>query len=117
MRLEELPFIMIKALMLTILIEISVSLILGYRKKDLINILLVNVITNPLVTSIPVYFNIKFGILERNISLLVLELLTIIIEGFIYSKFIKKRNINPYLLSLILNLSSYLIGVLINGSF
>lgn len=114
MRLVELPYIMARCLILTVLIETTIAFILGYRKKDLINVILVNVITNPIVVMIPVYFNIKYGIMERHISLAILEVLTLFVEGFIYSRFLQKKKLNPYLLSLILNFASYIIGVIIN---
>lgn len=115
MLINDLPYLMLKCLLCTIIIELIVGIILKIKnKKDYINIILVNIITNPLVSSIPVYFNIKFGILERNISLIILEILTILTEGFIYKKVFKFKKINPYLVSLILNMSSYLIGEIIN---
>lgn len=114
MRLIDLPYIMARCLILTVLIETIVAFILGYRKKDLLNVVLVNIITNPIVVTIPVFFNVKYGIMPRHISLLVLEILTLLGEGFIYHKYLSRRKINPYLLSLILNFSSYIIGVIIN---
>lgn len=69
MIINDLPIIMLKCLIATIIIEIIVALIMGIRnKKDLLNIVLVNCLTNPLVTSIPVYFNINYGLLERRYS-------------------------------------------------
>ena len=50
----------------------------------------------------------------RNIALIILEVLVVFVEGFIYQKYLKKRNINGYLLSLLLNISSYGLGLLIN---
>lgn len=117
MKISDLPIFMIKALAITIVIEVFVAFVLHYRKKDLINVLLVNVITNPLVVSIPVYINVKYGLLERNIVLIIMEIMTIIVEGYIYSRFNERKKINPYILSFILNLSSYMIGVLINYVF
>ena len=114
MKLSELPYYMGKCLILTILIEGLIAFILGYRKKDLLNVILVNIVTNPIVVTIPVYFNVKYGVFERNISLIILELLTLFIEGFIYFKCLKRKKINPFLLSLILNFSSYFIGIFIN---
>ena len=114
MKISDLPIIMVKCLVLTILIECLVVYFLIYIKKDLLNILLVNIFTNPIVSSVPVYFNVKYGVSGRNISLLVLELLVLIVEGFIYHKYLNNKKINPYLLSLILNGSSYLLGVIIN---
>ena len=114
MKISDLPFVMVKCLVLTILIECLIAFFLKYRKKDLLNILLVNIFTNPIVSSVPVYFNVKFGVSGRNISLLILELLVLVVEGFMYHKYLNNKKINPYLLSLILNGSSYLLGVLIN---
>ena len=115
MKLNDLPFIMIRALLVTIFVELIVSLIIGIRnKKDLINIVLVNIMTNPLVVSIPVYFNIKYGLIYRHVVLFILEILAVLSEGYIYSKYLNFKKINPYILSLILNISSYLIGCIIN---
>ena len=115
MDINDIPEIMLRSLLFTIIIETLVALIIGIRnKKDIINILLVNLLTNPIVTSIPIVFNVYFGILSRNIVLYTLEILTFLIEGIIYFKTIKYRKINPFLISLILNLSSYFIGELLN---
>lgn len=114
MRLSDLPYVMLLCLGVTIVIEVGVAFIIGYRKKDLINILLANVLTNPIVSSVPVYFNVKYSVSARNICLIILELMVLVVEGFIYHKYLKNRKINPYILSIILNASSYLIGELIN---
>ena len=115
MRVADLPKVMIICLLMTIIIECGIAFILGYRKKDLLNVLLVNLLTNPIVSSVPVYFNYYHGIKARNICLYILEVLVLIVEGFIYVKVLKRRKINGFLLSLILNLSSYLLGLLINS--
>ena len=108
-------FIMIRCLLLTIIIEVTIACLVKVKnKKDLINILLVNIITNPLVVTIPIYFNFKYGITARWIVLITLELLTIIFEGYIYKKYLKYDKINPYILSIILNSASYSIGEIIN---
>ena len=109
MLINELPKIMIECLLLTIIFELTVSIIIGVRnKKDILNIILVNILTNPLVVTIPVYFNVKYGLLERNISLYILEIITVITEGYIYKKVLNYKKINPFVISLVLNLSSYL---------
>lgn len=114
MRISDLPYIMARCLILTIIIEVLVAYLFGYRKKDLVNIMLANIITNPIVVVVPVYFNIKYGLLERNIVLSILEILTVIVEGFIYNKYFNKRSMNTYKLSLILNIITYLAGEIIN---
>ena len=118
MLVNELPLVMLMCLSITIVIEIIFALILKVKtKKDILNILLVNIITNPLVVSIPVLINISYGVLERQICLLTLEIFTVLFEGFIYYKYLSYKKINPFILSLILNLLSYLIGEVINYIF
>lgn len=115
MRIDELPMIMIRCLILTIIIETIVGLILGVRnKKDIINVILANIVTNPIVVSMPVLIYVYYGYKYQVVSLYILEVLTVIVEGFIYFKVLNYKKINPFLLSLFLNLSSYLIGELIN---
>ena len=106
---------MIKCLVITIVIELCMALILKVKdRKDLLNIILVNIVTNPLVVSIPVFILVKYSYNASIISLIILEIMTVIFEGLIYKKVLKYKKINPYGLSLILNISSYLIGEIIN---
>lgn len=111
----NIPYVMIKCLSLTIIFELLLAFFLSVRNlKDYLNIVLVNIITNPLVVTIPIYIQIKYGLTARWIILLMLEIMTIIFEGFIYKKYLNYKKMNPYLLSLILNGASYLIGEIIN---
>lgn len=115
MLINDLPKIMCFCLFMTILIEVIFSLIVGVReKKDILNIVLVNVLTNPIVTSVPILVLVTIGFKARIIMLITLEILTLFTEGFIYYKTLKFKKINPFLLSLILNGASYLIGEVIN---
>lgn len=115
MNISNLPYIMIKCLLCTIIIEVVMAFILKVRdKKDYLNIMLVNIITNPIVVSLPIFIYVKYGYNEYIISLIALELLTVLTEGLIYLKVLKYKKINPILLSLMLNASSYLIGEVIN---
>lgn len=115
MILNDIPFIMIRCLLLTILIELAIALILGVRdKKDIINVILVNVITNPVVVMSQILLYLKFGYKIEMIGIIVLEILVVPIEGLIYNKVLTYRKINPFLLSLVLNGASFLIGELIN---
>ena len=114
MLIRDLPIVMLKSLLITIVIEEIIAFILKYRKKDLINVLLVNVLTNPLLNSIIVAINFYYGLHYRNIALGILEVMVVIIEGMIYNKYLERRKINGYLLSLILNLGSFLLGEVIN---
>ena len=105
---------MLICLLITIIIEIFVSLIIGVRDKvDLINILLVNILTNPIVVSFSNLCSVKFGLTIGYVVLYILEIFAILVEGFIYKKYLEFRKIKPYLLSLLLNICSYLIGLII----
>lgn len=115
MLINELPKLMLRSLICTIIIELVVAIILGIRnKKDILNIVLVNIITNPLVAVIPVYFNFFYSLKMRNTVLIILEILTLIFEGYIYKKYLNYKKLNPFILSLILNCGSYFIGEVIN---
>ena len=114
MTIDELPIVMARCLFFTILIELIVALILKVRdKKDILNIILVNTMTNPLLVSLTVYITYN-RIFNRILSVIILELLVVVIEGFTYKKVLKFKKINPFILSFILNASSYFIGEIIN---
>ena len=44
---------------------------------------------------------------------IIMEIIVLFVEGTIYNKYFKYKKINPYLVSLILNASSYFIGGII----
>ena len=75
---------------------------------------LVNMITNPFVTIVPVTLNIYVSLQARNIALYILEVLVLFTEGLIYKKVLNYKKINWLLISLILNLASFGIGEIIN---
>ena len=107
---------MIRSLVITLIDEIFIAIILKIKdKKDLLNILLVNLLTNPLLNAIIIYINVFYSIKARNISLIFLEIFVVFIEGFIYKNVLKYKKINCYLLSLILNISSCILGTIINN--
>lgn len=115
MNINELPLIMLICLSSTIMIELIMSLLLGIRnKKDILNIILVNIMTNPLVVSILMYITYN-RLFNTTISIIILEILVILTEGFTYKKVLTFDKINPYVLSLILNISSYFIGRVLNN--
>lgn len=115
MNINELPLIMLICLISTIVIEHIMSLLLGIRnKKDILNVILVNIMTNPLVVSILMYITYN-RLFNTTISIIILEILVILTEGFTYKKVLTFDKINPYVLSLILNISSYFIGELLNN--
>ena len=111
---SKLPIYMIIALLCTIIIECSVAKILKVKTKDdFINIILVNVLTNPIVTSFSFAINVFYSLECRNIFMIFIEFTVFIVEGFIYAKVLDYKKINGFKLSFILNLSSYLLGFII----
>jgi hypothetical protein len=112
---DNMPLIMARCLILTIVIELIFAIILGIRdKKDILNVILVQVLTNPIVVTIPYLIYIEFGYIPYKVSIYILEVLAVLIEGFVYSKTLKYKKINPYLFSFLLNLFSYSLGLVIN---
>lgn len=115
MNINSIPFVLIKCLLLTIIIELSIALLLKVRdKKDILNIILVNIITNPVVVMSQILLYLYFGYKIEVIGVIILEILVVPIEGLIYKKVLNYKSINPILLSLILNASSLIIGLIIN---
>lgn len=118
MRVYNLPLIMLRCLVLTVLIETIVAIILGVRKKkDILNIVLANIITNPPLVSSTFACNIFFGLQARNILEAILEISVVFIEGFIYYKYLDYKKINPFILALLLNVASYGLGEVYNYIF
>ena len=56
----------------------------------------------------------KTSLLEK-IFTIILEITAFLVEGLIYKKTLEYKRINGFLLSLILNISSYVLGILINS--
>ena len=100
------------SLVLTLVLESSFFLLIGKRnRKDLLLLLLVNIITNPVVV-------LTYNILVFNIGLnwilviIPLEILAVLTEGFYYKNYgcDFKR---PYLFSLSANAFSYFSGLIL----
>ena len=114
MGIAELPKVMAWCLTLTLLLEVFAAAALGLRKKDLLFVVLVNVITNPVLVSATTLICLFYGMRAYYASLVLLEIAAFLTEAFLY-RFALKPKINPFLLSLILNVFSAMIGNVING--
>ena len=100
------------SLIFTILIEFIVSVFCGINNKfDLLNIIWINILTNPSTEMINLL--IKNSDFHYPI-IIIIEILIIIIEFLFYKKNLKTKNINFLYLSVINNVSSYLIGIMFN---
>lgn len=105
------------ALILTILIEETVTFLLGYRHKNTFLVVsLVNVITNPVANYIVMINNI-FNIIRPDISLvIILEILIVYVEWKILEYALPDQEKLSFLvLSIIMNLASFLTGILLFG--
>ena len=103
---------LIEALVLTEVIEVIVAFLLGYRgKKFYTALLLINLITNPTLNCtvmILYYFHILYFFIVPT-----LEVLVVICEWRLFEYALGKGKKSYLVLSLIINLSSYLIGLLL----
>ena len=116
MLLQMLPSIMLKCLLVTLIIECLLSFILRVKdKKDYLNIILVNLLTNPLLVSFTILSGVMISMEFRMILTIIMEILAFIVEGFIYYKTLKYKKLNGFVLSLLLNLASYFVGGIFNS--
>ena len=110
--------VFVEALALTLVIELTVALLLKVRNKyDIVYIALINCVTNPLINviyaGIIIFFKIPEGHFIRYIAVFILELFVWLSEGLLFKKMLEYKKLPGLLLSLILNLTSFLLGLVI----
>lgn len=100
------------AFSITIIIETLLAYILKIREKeDLLNIIIINFITN---VALNIFIIINTTLFNKIIiNILLLEIVIIVVEGIFYKKKLSYKKINPFLISLILNTVSYLFSIII----
>ena len=104
------------SLSLTIVLELALLFILGIRdRKDILLIVLVNIITNPLVMLL-YWLTISHTYWHTAIIKAPLELFAIVTEGYYYQKY-GRRFRRPYTFSVVANLFSFGIGELLQHIF
>lgn len=106
---------LIVSLFLTLVIELTVSIIIGIREKyDIKVVICANVCTNPVVVYIAnliiLLNNIKLYIL----AVAILEISAVIVEFLIFKKYLKFNKISPFLISLLNNVISFGLGLVIS---
>lgn len=107
---------LIISLVLTIIIELSISLILGIKTyNDIRTIILVNICTNPIVVYIANIINLLNNNWIYILVVIILEMIVVIVEFKLYNKYLKDYSKSKFIFSLVNNISSYMIGVLINN--
>lgn len=114
MTLENLPIIMLRALLVTIIIECLCAWIIGIRDKHNQKIIIcANLVTNPLVVSLGAAIRYFVGNVLFYPLTIALEMVAVVVEAVVYKKYTTIKR-NPYLVSILLNLASYIIGEIIN---
>lgn len=109
------PYYMARALFLTILFETGFALALGVRKKrDTAVIVLAQALTNPPLVITLMLINLRYPFTVYCVAVAVLEILAFLTEGFVYKNTLDYKKINPFLLSLILNVFSFSAGQVVN---
>ena len=104
------------AFLLTEVVEITVALLLGYRRpRQIMAVFLVNLVTNPSVNYL-VFLNDNFGVIPDRLSLILfLELAVIFVEWALLVIALRENKKSLLGLSFVMNTCSYLAGVLIFG--
>ena len=93
-------------LILTIIIELAVIFILGFRDKRLFLFgALASVITNPVLNYIAGAFHVPF------LGLIFLELMVVLIEGLFLKLCLRDMQIPFFRLSFVMNAVSFLLGL------
>ena len=97
---------------LTLLLELGLAFLLGIRKsKDLLLVFLVNAATNP---PLVLFLNLFFlSVSPPWYLILSLESCVVLAEWLLYRKRLEYVRIYPFLLSLLLNLVSYVGGLIV----
>jgi len=102
----------LKPLFLTLLFEVPVSFLMGIRRKDLLLVVLVNMITNPLLCLVCriLMYNLGIGTYYY-FFLAILEILVVYVEYLYFHRYLSDGK-SALRLSLILNLVSFIGGLI-----
>ena len=96
------------SLSLTLALELQFALIWGVRKRGLVLVVLMNILTNPAVVLLHFFCTVFLG-WTGFLPILILELAAFGVEGFCCHGMVAK----PWLFAFCINLFSYSIGELI----
>lgn len=105
---------LIKSFILTFIIEYTIIKLIFIKKKTLIPVLLVNILTNPLIVYI---YNLMYiySFPYKDIVTVFLELLVVIVEGYVYKYLLEIKCKIALIVSFISNMIAYLVGILISN--
>ncbi len=106
---------LVKSLFYTLIIELTVAICLGIRSKEDIKVVIcANVCTNPVIVYITNCVLILRNWILYFSVVLVLEVVVLFVEGFIYKKCLRFNTIPPFMISLICNVTSFGIGLIVS---
>lgn len=107
---KQIVLTLVICLLLTIVLEEVMALLVGVRKGfDLTVILFTNTLTNPVVVFTGMMLT-AFTNIPRALYITVLEITVFVVEALIYKKLLYCKKPSPFMLSLILNATSFFIG-------
>lgn len=102
---------LIGRMIITAVIEMVIGLLFGFRKKELLYILLINIITQILL-------NVLLNVLPFDyLYYLLLEILVLVVEGVFYCLLFKKKKWYCLLYAFVANVSSFVIGFFLANLF
>lgn len=104
---------LIISFVLTFIIEYIIIKLFFIKKKVIIPVLLVNILTNPLIVYI---YNIMyiFSFHYIDIVTIVLEILVVIVEGYVYKHLLEIKWKKALIVSFITNIIAYLLGIVLS---
>ncbi len=106
---------LIISLGLTIVIELTISFIIGVRnKEDLKVVLWANIFTNPIVVYIANCVKLLNNSFIYNIIVIIMEITVVIVEFILYKKYLEYKRKSPLLISIINNVISFSSGIIIS---
>lgn len=111
-------WIIIGVALFSLIIEVISALIIGVRNKwDISMVGLINLITNPIMNSllIPIRKWYGFEKLYNYLIVIVFEIIVVVLEGLFFKKYWTKTKKNPFVISVIINLVSFIAGLVIQN--
>lgn len=106
--------ILIFNLIIVFITELLVGFCIGIKSaRETVTVSLINIITNPLAVLCGLCMTL-FLDAWQHLGIIILEIIVVLVEGFMFSRFNIFKGKNPYLCSFILNLASFLTGEIID---
>ena len=100
------------SLAMTLVLEVGFFYLVGKRnKKDLLLVIMVNILTNPAVVLL-YWLSALYTDINSIVAKAVLEICAVLVEGYYYKRYAQDFK-KPFLFSLAANGFSYFIGVLL----